>query len=137
MLGVYSESGLSGTQADGILGMSPSAGSGSEELFVQKLYEAGRIANNQFGVSYRSTSGTSKIILGGYDTSVVVDPSLFAYIKLSDTNYWSLNINAHSYGTDALDISVERGILDTGTSLTYWPSSDFNIIWAKISEGKT
>jgi hypothetical protein len=138
MLGVDSESGLSSMRADGILGMSPKTQAGeSEELFVQKLYEAGRISANQFGVDYRSTSGTSKIVLGGYDTSVVANPQLFAYIGLKDTYYWSLNMKKMWYGNDELDVDAERGILDTGTSLTYWQSSDWNVIWNKISSGKT
>jgi len=136
MLGVDADTGLSGTQADGILGMTPTA-YGNSELFITKLFTNGVIGLNQFGVGYRYTSSTSKIVLGGYDSSVVTNSSLFTYVDLKDTTYWSLPLNAMTYGNESVGISASRAILDTGTSLTYWSTDDWNIIYAKVTAGKT
>ena len=112
--------------------MSPKVyASESEELYVQKLFEAGRISKNQFGVGYKSTSGTSKIMIGGFDTSIVPDESSFAFVDLYSTGHWTLELKETWYGGEKLSLSSETGVLDTGTSLTYFPTDDFNIIWAK------
>jgi len=138
ILGVDSTLDLSGTQADGIMGMSPRVYSNdNEELYVQKLFEAGRISKNQFGVSYKSTSGTSKIMIGGYDTSIVPNDTSFAYVDLFSTGHWTLELKKTWYGGEELNLESGTGILDTGTSLTYFPTDDFNIIWGKITSGKT
>ena len=137
ILGIDFEStGLSGLEADGILGMSPSA-SGNAELYVTKLYENGIIGANAFGVSYRDTTETSKIVLGGYDTSIVTNSSLFTYVPLRDTNYWSLNLKQTKYGTVDLELQAVRGILDTGTSLTLFSNQngDWDKVYAQISSG--
>lgn len=136
-MGVTGASGLDGLKADGILGMSPKAQSGTfEQLFVQRLFEEGVIPNNMFGVDYRFTNETSKIVLGGYDTDVVTDPSLFTYIKLRDTTYWSLPLLGTSYGEQTVNLKATRGVLDTGTSFTYFQTEDWNEIFKLISAGK-
>lgn len=138
MLGVDSESGISGTKADGILGMAPSVSPGENaQLLVSKLYSAGIISSNSFGVDYNTQSSTSKIILGGYDSNVVTNSSLFSYVGLRDTYYWSLDLKSTTYGSEDLGLSAVRGILDTGTSLTYFSQSDWDILYNKFSEGKT
>mmetsp|Transcript_16600 Transcript_16600/g.19200 ORF Transcript_16600/g.19200 Transcript_16600/m.19200 type:complete len:142 (-) Transcript_16600:378-803(-) len=139
VLAVDSEgTGISGTQADGILGMTPQVSSSSNaQLFVERLFSNGIISEHGFGVNYRSTSETSKIILGGYDTSVVTDSTKMTYVPLRDTTYWSLNLLATSYGSTSLTLTAKRFILDTGTSLTYFNTDDWNTIYGQISNGKT
>lgn len=135
---MYQDKDLTGTKADGILGMTPKVSSSRyEQLFVQRLYEEKLIASNMFGVNYRYTTGTSKIILGGFDETVVTNSSLFSYVKLKDTTYWSLNLVDMTYGSDTIGITATRAILDTGTSLTYWATADFNTVYSKITSGKT
>lgn len=138
ILGVDATADLSGTKADGIMGMSPVVNpSYPDELYVQKLYEAGRISKNEFGVSYKYTTEDSKITIGGFDTSIVADESLFKFVNLHSYGHWSLEIINTWYGNEEIFLSSVTGILDTGTSLTYFPTNDFNIIWAKISAGKS
>jgi hypothetical protein len=128
---------IQGLQADGIMGMAPRVSSGDNaQLFVQNLYENGLIAKNGFGVDYNKEGTDSIITLGGYDTSKVANDTLFSWIDLSDTFYWRVILKGTTYGTKQLDISADRAILDTGTSLTYFPSSDFAKVWAEISSGR-
>ena len=89
-----------------------------------------------FGVDYKNTDQQSKITLGGYDKSVVPNDTSFAYVDLIDTFYWSVRHTESTYGSTPLDFTATRAILDTGTSLTYFPSSDFNRLWSEISKGK-
>lgn len=117
--------------------MSPRAKPGAfEQLFVQRLYEEGVISNNVFGVDYRFENETSKIVLGGYDTNVVTDPNLFTYVSLRDTSYWSLPLQSTSYGEQTVNLKATRGVLDTGTSLTYFQTEDWKEIYKLISEGR-
>ena len=137
MLGVDSETSMSGTKSDGLVGMTPTVSSTNSDLFVSKLYLAGLISANAFGVSYRVTTDTSKIVLGGYDTTIVTNSSLFSYVSLYDTTYWSLPLSATSYANTDLGLSAARLILDTGTSFVYFSTSDWTILYNKISSGKT
>jgi hypothetical protein len=137
IIGVTSAIDSEGEQYDGIMGMAPTDQfGGSIPLFMESLVAAGIIGENKFGVDYRHTSQTSKITLGGYDTSVVANESLFTWINLTETSYWTLNLTAVSYNGTSFTLSAKRGILDTGTSLTYFETADFNIIWAAITSGK-
>lgn len=131
---------ISGLRADGIMGMSPKVSSSdNSELFVEKLFDAGIIGQNTFGVNYRSftDSADSVITLGGWDTSVVADESLFQYVNLKSTSHWNLEMRNVFYNGAKVDISPNLGILDTGTSLTLFEQNDFNVIWNVITEGKT
>jgi hypothetical protein len=122
--------------SDGVLGMTPTT-TGPEQLFVTQLFEGGLISENSFGVNYRETSFTSTILLGGWDTTIVANESLFRYVSLKSTNVWSLPLADVRYGNVSLKMDSERGVLDTGTSLTYFSEEDFALLYAKLSEGKT
>jgi hypothetical protein len=138
MLAVWEADEISGLQADGILGMAPKDQTGGEgELLVEKLASQGVIGYNGFGVDYQFTTGTSYITLGGWDRDIVANESDFTWIDLVDTQYWSLEYKGGSYGNQEFEISASRGILDTGTSLTYFSGSDFDVVWALLTEGKT
>lgn len=139
MLGVNNQTGLLGTRSDGILGMAPAVPPGENaELFVTQLYEAGIIAKNAFGVDYRLRDSTSKIILGGYDTNIVKDESSFDFVKLAGIYYWALNYNKTTYGDQDIDFEEEVfAVLDTGTSLSYWPEYIFVQLFDAIVEGRT
>lgn len=122
--------------ADGIMGMAPTS-NGKEQLFVTQFYEGGAISENGFGVNYRDSALTSTILLGGWDTTIVANESLFSYVPLKDTGYWSLPIGDITYGNVSMKMSAGRGILDTGTSLTYFEQDDFDLLWKTLSNGKT
>ena len=137
VLGVTTASDISGTQADGIMGMAPADQTGgTSALFMESLVAAGIISENKFGVDYRDTTDISKITLGGFDTSVVANESLFTWINLRATFYWDISLTEVTYNDISINLSAKRGIIDTGVSLTLFGTSDFIIIWAEITRGK-
>mmetsp|Transcript_23955 Transcript_23955/g.26595 ORF Transcript_23955/g.26595 Transcript_23955/m.26595 type:complete len:257 (-) Transcript_23955:375-1145(-) len=140
ILGVDTASDITGLRADGIMGMSPKVSSSANaELFVEKLFDGGIIEKNAFGVNYRSFTDTaeSEITLGGYDTTMVANDSLFSWVDLKSTSHWNLELKQVYYNGNEIDISPNLGILDTGTSLTLFETNDFNTLWAIITEGKS
>ena len=134
---MYEEAGLRAMQTDGILGMSPATDpKANEQLLVQRLYEEGVISANIFGASYQHTTGVSKLILGGYDTTIVSNSTLFSYVKLMDTKYWSVPLHGMTYGDNSVKIQSVRAIVDTGTSLCYWQKEDWPTVYNTIVAGK-
>lgn len=137
MLGVHEEAGLRALRTDGILGMSPAVSSNAnEQLLVQRLYEERVISANVFGASYQHTTGVSKLILGGYDTTIVTNSTLFSYVKLMDTKYWSVPLYGMTYGENNVKIHSTRAIIDTGTSLAYWQNEDWPTVYNTVTAGK-
>lgn len=131
------DEGIIGTQASGILGMAPAVSQGDNaELFVKQLYDKGVIPKNTFGVNYQFTGAESTIILGGYDRSIVANDTLFSWVDLANTFYWSVDLKETTYGGEDLNLDATRAILDTGTSLTYFQNNDFNKIFSKIQDGR-
>lgn len=129
--------GIQGTRSDGILGMAPRVSSGDNaQLFVENLAKNNIIPKNAFGVNYNGMDEDSTITLGGYDTSIVANDTLFSWVDLMDSFYWSVNVKETTYGVEPVDLKATRAILDTGTSLSYFTGSDWDTIYAKISEGR-
>ena len=125
-------------EPDGLMGMSVSA-SGNAELLVEALYNAGHIPANAFGVDYGFESETSKIIFGGYDTSVVTNTSYLNWVDVQGSFHWEISIDSVKYGSQTLAQEVQYGILDTGTSLTYWEEAngDWNALWSQMTAGQS
>lgn len=124
--------------SDGLVGLSQGS-SGYSELLVEELYLQGAIPVNAFGVGYKFTSSTSKIVLGGYDTSIVTDENDYIWIDLIDDFFWTIPIDGGYYGSIDLSLNAESGILDTGTSLMIFesPDGDWDNLWDEISYGFT
>ena len=119
------------------MGMAPSVSGGDNAvLFVKRLAEENIIPRHAFGVNYNTLERDSKITLGGYDNKIVANDTLFNWIELMDTFYWSVEHKQTTYGGVDLQLAARRGILDTGTSLTYFSPSDWEKVWAKISAGR-
>lgn len=139
MLGVTYEHNFPNIQSDGIIGVAPKVPYGEyAESFVTQLFNAGVIAKNAFGVDYRASDSTSKVILGGYDTTIIEDDSSFNFINLTDSYYWSVNYNKTTYGDqDIIFKQRTYAILDTGTSLAYWPEYIYTQLYEKISANRT
>lgn len=57
------------------------------------------------------------------------------YVNLMDTNYWSVPLRGLKYGDEKIDLysSVERAVLDTGTSLYHMDPWSYND-WVEILE---
>lgn len=93
---VTSEEGTEGTVSDGIVGLTPGSNNGSD-LFVTKLFEAGYISENAFGLNINPSPANSKIILGGYDKSIVGEKPVFANIPLRSTDDWRVTLHRLKY----------------------------------------
>ncbi|CAI2365800.1 unnamed protein product [Moneuplotes crassus] len=139
LLGVdTADSAIQGMVADGILGMGPAITGGRPgTLLVEKLYNAGIISKNAFGVDYRWLNGTSSILLGGYDTDLIKSDQEFAWIGLKTNTHWTVPMSTVKYGDTELSMASTSAVLDTGTSLTIFQQSDFMKIWNKITYDKT
>jgi hypothetical protein len=120
---------------DGILGLLPSAISGSK-LFVTEMYDAGILAENAFGIYYTDTRGDSQITFGGYDTSKVKNYDDFAFIDLYSGNHWSAALHDARYGTKNIG-SAKSAILDSGTSMILLTHSMFDEFKAVVNVGRT
>jgi hypothetical protein len=119
---------------DGILGLLPSAISGSK-LFVTEMYDAGILAENAFGIYYTDTRGDSQITFGGYDTSKVKNYDDFAFIDLYSGNHWSAALHDARYGTKNIGWA-KSAILDSGTSLILLTKSMFDEFKALVNVGR-
>ena len=128
--------GLQNSNWDGILGLLPSAISGSK-LFVSELYKAGVISRDAFGVSYTDTSQGSQITFGAFDTDKVKEEDDFTFIDLHDNMHWSAELVHSKYGAfGMLPDDAKYAILDSGTSLMLIPPTMFDALKGFISKGR-
>lgn len=124
-------------ESDGILGMAPKLkDDNSTELYVENLAKEGIIPRYAFGVNFNLRDDDSSITLGGFDTDIVSSQDDFVYLDVVDPRYWSASLKSTSYGGKDLGLSATRAILDTGTSLVYFSSADWDKIYGKISDGR-
>ena len=123
-------------QSDGLLGLTASAYSNAE-LLVEALYDAGHISENAFGTDYRFRNETSWITIGGYDTSVVTNPDYLHWIDIEGSFHWEVPLTWVAYGGRLIEMEAEIGILDTGTSLSYWqiPNNDWANLYNEMTQG--
>ncbi|CEI41856.1 hypothetical protein FVEN_g3800 [Fusarium venenatum] len=133
-----SATGFSGV--DGIIGFGPvglTSGTVSNvntvPTFMDNLYSQGSISSEVLGVSFRPESGSDdsdtngELTLGGVDSSKY-SGSITYFPALSSgtaSQYWGISIGGFTYGSTTLGTSGS-GIVDTGTTLIYIPTSAFN-----------
>ena len=105
-----------------------------------------------------SNDGTalSTLWLGGYSTSVARSMltsqynatfvqntsdanlgSLIAWTPSVNSNYWSGNLNSVTVNGVSIPVSVNFGIFDSGASLMYLPTKDYNALMTQVTSGKT
>jgi hypothetical protein len=125
---------------DGIIGFGPvdlTNGSVSNAntvpTFLNNLYSQGSISTEVLGVSFRPESGSDtndtngELTLGGTDSSKY-SGSITYFPRLTSGNasaFWGLAITSLTYGSTTL-VSSASGIIDTGTTLIYIPTSAYN-----------
>lgn len=125
---------------DGILGLGPVdltqgtvSGVSSVPTFLDNLYSQGSISSEVLGVSFRPESGSDtndangELTLGGTDSSRYTGSiSYFPQLQSgSAAPYWGISISKFTYGSTTLS-SSGSGIVDTGTTLIYIPSSAYS-----------
>jgi hypothetical protein len=125
---------------DGIVGFGPvdlTSGTVSNAntvpTFMDNLFKQGSISTEVLGVSFRPESGSDssdtngELTLGGTDSSKY-SGSITYFSKASSGSaapYWGINIASFTYGSTTLASSAS-GIVDTGTTLIYIPTSAYN-----------
>jgi hypothetical protein len=128
--------GLENSKWDGILGLLPTAISGSD-LYVTELFKQGIVSEDAFGVYYTDTKNQSEITFGGFDKSRVKERDDFTFLPLYDEFHWAVELKRIKYGPfKELNISVSNAILDSGTSLVILPTSMFDNFKQVVSEGR-
>ena len=128
------------TSVDGIIGFGPAdltastvSGLSTVPTFLDNLFSQGTISTEVLGVSFVPESGSDsddangELTLGGTDSSKY-SGSITYFPKLTSgqaSSYWGISISKFSYGSTSLATSAS-GIVDTGTTLIYIPTSAYN-----------
>ena len=138
------------TGVDGIIGFGPvdlttDTVSNANEVptFMDNLHSQGSISSEVLGVSFRPESGgdtddtNGELTLGGTDSSKYTGSlTYFPTLKSgSAAPYWGISIASFTYGSKTL-ASGATGIVDTGTTLIYIPTSAYNS-FLSAAGGKT
>jgi hypothetical protein len=141
-------SGFSGV--DGIIGFGPVdltqntvSNADTVPTFLNNLYSQGSISTEVLGVSFRKEPGSAtnntngELTLGGTDSSKYSGSiTYFPKLKSGDASlFWGIAIASFTYGWTTLGSSAS-GIVDSGTTLIYIPTSAYNK-FLSASGGKT
>ncbi|KAG9242820.1 aspartic peptidase domain-containing protein [Calycina marina] len=125
---------------DGIIGFGPVvltegtvSGLTTVPTFMDNLKTQGSITSEILGVYFKPESGSDtadangELTLGGVDTTKYTGTlTYFPKATSGDASYyWGISIARFTYGTTTLASSAS-GIVDTGTTLIYIPTSAYN-----------
>jgi len=126
-------SGFSGT--DGILGLGPVdltedtvSGTTTVPTFTQNL-KTQQGTPNIVGISFAPNSGSDSSDANGELDFGGVDTAKFSGTLTYTTAiapYWGVTVSSFKYGSTSLGSGSASGIVDTGTTLVYIPTTDFN-----------
>ena len=108
---------------DGLVGLSVEA-KGRAGLLVDELFDEGHIDERIFSVYYTTETNNNHIYFGGHSEEHKTEE--FEYIDLVSTaSHWTLPASKAAYGDITIAYTLKYGILDSGTSLMYFPMSSF------------
>ncbi|TVY37835.1 Polyporopepsin [Lachnellula subtilissima] len=128
------------TGVDGIIGFGPVdltegtvSNADTVPTFMDNLYNDGSIDTQVLGVSFSPESGSDtddtngELTLGGTDSSKYTGSITYHPTLTSGdaSEYWGISIASFTYGSTTLASSAS-GIVDTGTTLIYIPTSGYN-----------
>lgn len=120
---------LNGLYADGILGMAPTSQSGKADLVVKKLWEQGAIPESVFSFQIGDLDEKSVVTIGGYDVEKYArENETLQWHNLTNKFWWTLKLEGAQLDGKALPIRTTQVIIDTGTSFTLVPKTDYRII---------
>lgn len=118
-------------ESDGIVGLTPTT-SGNPDLLLDKLYENDLIDMKAFAIDYKDTSGQSSIYFGGWEETAFEGE--LGWIDILNNGYWAITVSKVTYNGNDVGGDIEVGDLDTGTSLTYFPTSVFEGLIEEIKD---
>jgi hypothetical protein len=128
------------TGVDGIIGFGPVdlttdtvSNADTVPTFMDNLYAQGTISSEVLGVYFKPEAGSDdndangELTLGGVDSSKYTGALTYFPTLQSGaaSSYWGISIASFTYGSTVLASSA-TGIVDTGTTLIYIPTSAYN-----------
>jgi len=124
------------TGVDGIVGFGPVdltestvSGKSSVPTFMENLVSEGVISKNILGVSFAALSGSESSASDGELTFGGVDSSKYTGSITYTTAvapYWGVSVSKFEFGSTSLGSTTASGIVDTGTTLLYVPTSVYD-----------
>ena len=93
--------------SDGIVGLAPVARGQGASLFIEQLYNQGKIDKNLFAFAIGKDFEKSKVMIGGYNLDSYSAGSLIWH-ELFDTNYWTLPMSDVQYGNMPIEVKVDQ-----------------------------
>jgi len=71
--------------------------------------------------------------LGHYDLNKFAkDGEHLTWLPLSSDDFWEFNVSGIKVGSHSIDTSTNKMFLDTGTTFTTMPESDYNLIAKQV-----
>ncbi|KAM3514716.1 hypothetical protein MY11210_001687 [Beauveria gryllotalpidicola] len=139
------------SNADGIFGFGPVdltqntvSNAATVPTFLDNLYRQGSIPSEVLGVYFKPEAGSDtndnngELTLGGVDSTKYTGTLGYVPTLTSGTAaaYWGVSIASFTYGSTVLASGATAGIVDTGTTLVYIPSTAYSRFLA-ASGGQT
>ena len=141
-LSIFTATDISGISSDGLLGLSPtfmaSASSGGE-LLMTSLVRTGVVSKKMFSMYLATYTKQSKIFFGGWNDTYVTAmypadqlvnktvSDLVCWVSLIAQNYWQVKLSTVTVsGTTNITLSYNAVVLDSGSSMIYVPTNDYN-----------
>ena len=122
---------------DGEIGLAPRS-SGSSELFIDALFNAGIISNRVFGMNLKTISETSRVTIGGYDETVVPDFNRFKFANLTSSSTWKTSCSKIAYNGVDQGLNASVAYLTSADSFIRFETfnGDWNRMYSNISSGR-
>lgn len=111
---------------------------------MTSLRDSGAISKRLFTLYLTLDSSQSKAWFGGYDSSYFYNvytyqemqnktsDQLIAWMDVKSSSYWQVDLNSATVGNFEVQIQTKYLVVDSGASLNYLPTSDFNALHSQI-----
>ncbi|CDW83186.1 pepsinogen a [Stylonychia lemnae] len=138
-LSVYGGGDVHTLESDGLVGLGVSKiGNKQQDLFIQQLYQQGRIKSYGFTIFIGNTNQKSKLWVGTFLLPTTNDYGPLKWLKLTSTYHWQVALTNVIINGVSIPLSKSKdAILDSGTSLTYIPTVEYKTIFSFITNGKS
>ena len=137
MIYVTKQSGLGSLMCDGILGLSPTNQNDPDmDLFIEQAYAQGSIPEKVFSLSIGPGSKPSSITFGGYDLETFATGDIKWHPTIQD-QHWEVGLSGFSVGDTKVPISMNKTLVDSGTSYISMPQSEFYALYQELKLNQT
>lgn len=133
MVYITDQVGLDTLQSEGILGLAPTNMNDPEmDLFIEKAYEQGQIAEKVFSLSIGTDDQESLLTIGGYNLTRFATSNI-TWHALNPDYHWEVTISGFKVGTTEVPLSMNITIVDSGTSYIGLPQSEYMALYDLLS----